>query len=316
MTSTRTLRWLAPAWLTLAIVVIAGRADAQDAAITTGEFVNQLEQLISRIESAGSSAEELRRVANELRPGWRVEAAGRTYVIPGERLSRMLDGAGPKERVVEALQLLRSEAALHEKAPIADGGSARRQLDEILSAREFRAIRGPTVWDRLWQRVRETFASLLTALFGESSIPTIGNLVVYALMVVAVIALAILTFRTLRRAAAEETLVVGAPVPRKEWSEWLQEAEAAAARAAWRDAVHATYWCAVSWLEARGAWRTDRTRTPREYPSLIPDTNPDRATLDALTRKFERVWYGNAEADAATFTDAKASLRKFGCPPA
>ena len=157
---------------------------------------------------------------------------------------------------------------------------------------------------------------MLSALFGQSSIPTIGNLLVYALIVLAVMALAILTFRTLRRATADDASVANAPVPRKEWAEWLGEAEAAAARAAWREAVHATYWCAVAWLEARGAWRIDRTRTPREYSSLIPDANPDRATLAALTRKFERVWYGNDDADAAAFTEAMASLRKFGCPPA
>jgi hypothetical protein len=325
-----------PAWLALAVVLSAARATAQDAAITTREFVSQLEGFIGRIESAGSSSEELRRVSDDMRPGWRVEAGGRTYVIPAERLSRMLDAAGskgpaqdpadpagpavhpadPKERVVDELRLLRLEVSLYETAPIADAGSARTHLDRILSAREFRGIHGPSVWARMWQRAREMFALLLTALVGESAIPTIGNLLVYVLIVLAVIALAVLTFRTLRRAAAGDAPVASALVPRKEWAEWLREAEAAAARAAYREALHATYWCAVSWLEARGAWRTDRTRTPREYPSLIPDTHPDRATLAALTRKFERVWYGNDDADAAAFTEAMASLRKFGCPPA
>jgi hypothetical protein len=253
MISTRTRRWLSPAWLTLAIVLFAVRAAAQGTSITTSEFRTQLEQ---------------------------------------------------------------SDATLDANAPIADGALARTRLDEILSAREFRGIHGPSVWDRLWQRVREIFGTLLTALVPESSIPTIAKLIVYALMVVAVVALAILTFRTLRRAVDDETRLASVPVLRKEWSEWLHEAESAAARAAWREAVHATYWCAVSWLEARGAWRTDRTRTPREYAALIPDAHPDRATLAALTRTFERVWYGNASADATVFTEAMASLRKFGCPPA
>ena len=101
-----------------------------------------------------------------------------------------------------------------------------------------------------------------------------------------------------------------------DWPLWLAEAQAAAARGSWRDAIHFTYWCAVAFLEAKGAWRPDRARTPREYLRLLPPSSDDGATLAALTRRFELVWYGNANADAQAFAESIANLKKMGCPAA
>jgi hypothetical protein len=103
-------------------------------------------------------------------------------------------------------------------------------------------------------------------------------------------------------------------VPAREWQQWLVDARAAADRGDWRDAVHFTYWCAIAYLEARGSWRPDRTRTPREYVRLLPIAGSDRATLAELTAGFERVWYGTVDADAQSYDRAMTQLQTIGCP--
>ena len=81
-----------------------------------------------------------------------------------------------------------------------------------------------------------------------------------------------------------------------------------------RDAVHLAYWCGIAFLEAEGAWKTDPSRTPREYLRLLAPASARVAPLAALTRSFERVWYGTDRADGATYDEAVSELRKLGCP--
>jgi uncharacterized protein DUF4129 len=122
-------------------------------------------------------------------------------------------------------------------------------------------------------------------------------------------------YRTIRSSAAHETILAGPlPVSAKEWTVWLAEARAAANRGDWRDAIHLAYWCSISYLEARGVWRPDRARTPREYLRLMPPSSADRPALAALTQGFELVWYGMQDADADAFAQALAQLKKLGCP--
>jgi hypothetical protein len=126
-----------------------------------------------------------------------------------------------------------------------------------------------------------------------------------------------LTFRFIRRPAAAGSVVPDRPfVSQKESSVWLSEANAAAARGDWREAVRLAYWCAVSFLEDQGAWRPDRARTPREYLRLLPASSDHRPGLTELTRTFELVWYGAEEADSRRFAEALAHLERMGCRPA
>ena len=161
--------------------------------------------------------------------------------------------------------MLRSEAARFE-APAAAASSQRALLAGILNGKEFRDVHGPTWVDRLRQRAFELFVNLVTLLFTRSAIPTIGNILVYGLMAAAVVVLALAAYRFIRRSAAAETVLLRRPTTSPmAWPLWLAEAQAAAAGGRWRDAVHFTYWCAVAFLETKGAWRPDRARTPREY---------------------------------------------------
>jgi hypothetical protein len=150
---------------------------------------------------------------------------------------------------------------------------------------------------------------------GSSSIPTISRMLVDALIGLAVVMLAWWMYRIVRTGAARETILAGPPpVSSKGWAVWLAEARAAANGGRWRDAIHLSYWCGIAFLEGQGVWRPDRARTPREYLRLLPSSSEHRPTLDALTRAFERVWYGMQDADADAFAQAQAQLKKLGCP--
>jgi Domain of unknown function (DUF4129) len=97
----------------------------------------------------------------------------------------------------------------------------------------------------------------------------------------------------------------------REWQLWLADARAMAAKAEWREAVHLVYWSAIARLESRRMWPADRARTPREYLSLMPGGDPRTASLTALTRDFERTWYGGRAAGSGEFQaalDLAASL--------
>jgi len=94
----------------------------------------------------------------------------------------------------------------------------------------------------------------------------------------------------------------------REWQLWLKDAQAMATNARWRDAIHFLYWAAIARLESnagsRRPWPADRARTPREYLGLMPGADLRKPALAALTRNFERTWYGGRAADSGDFNAA------------
>jgi hypothetical protein len=104
-----------------------------------------------------------------------------------------------------------------------------------------------------------------------------------------------------------------APVSAKEWSAWLAEARAEAEAGNWANAIHLAYWAGISLLEAQGAWRPDKARTPREYLRLLAATDEHHPTLTALTHGFEIVWYGGHPANQDAFAETMTHLEKLGC---
>jgi Domain of unknown function (DUF4129) len=103
----------------------------------------------------------------------------------------------------------------------------------------------------------------------------------------------------------------GAPSSR-EWQLWLKDAQAMAEKDQWRDAIHLLYWAAISRLESRRMWPADRTRTPREYLGMMPGSDPRTRSLTALTRSFERTWYGGRAAAADDFQSAMEQAATLG----
>jgi hypothetical protein len=308
-------------WL-LAVVAPSATAAAADPPVPVREYIARLDALASEVGAAPDTAPRATVLVNQLPDVLRVDGSPRIFEIPTASIRRDLRAwrterdAAARQRLVSHLRTLRSEAARFEE-PAATSPAPRALLTGILNGKEFRDIHGPTWVDRLRQRAVSLLVSLMGRLFLRSAIPTINSILVYALMAVAVVALALTAYRLILRSAAAETMPPSRPAaPPKDWPLWLADAEAAAARGSWRDAIHFTYWCAVAFLEARGAWRPDRARTPREYLQLLPPSSDDGAMLRALTRRFELVWYGHGDADARAFAESIANLKKMGCPAA
>jgi len=197
----------------------------------------------------------------------------------------------------------------------ADYPSSRERLSQILARREFRAVRGPTLWDQLKQQVQRWLMHWLGRIFRQVSyVPHGGEILVWCAIALALIGVVIWLKRTAQQQIINwprETIPI-AP-SQKHWRRWLAEAREAAEQGYWREAIHLAYWAAISQLEQGGAWAPDRARTPREYLRLLPRSSDKRRVLDVLTRRFEVIWYGRHDASADDFADALVQLERLGC---
>jgi hypothetical protein len=290
----------------------------QPGALTVTEYVAELDRLTSASKQL-ARAEDVPKLVHDIPSTWRIRTEQQTFEISSEWLLHDLNDWQRKpspeiqERVVRRLQTLRSEAVAFQDSAT-DVSHKRDLLNEILASREFQNIHGPTWLDRLKQHLLELMIKLLGRAFQSSAIPTIGNVVVYGLMTLGLLAVAYWMYRTIRNNAGIEPIVPHSlPVSSKGWKLWMKEARLAAEGGNWRDAVHLGYWCGISFLEMQQMWRPDTARTPREYLRLLPAASEHRETLRTLTRTFELVWYGTQEADAKAFSETLAQLEKLGC---
>jgi hypothetical protein len=197
----------------------------------------------------------------------------------------------------------------------ADPGPAHRQLEEILSRREFKT-KGPSAKDALLARIYYWIARWLSKLVfkGKASFDLM-QLIIYLAVGAAATLLLLWTIRRLRRPQEdlpEREIIPFAPSARS-WRAWLADARAQAQQEDWRNAIHLAYWAGISYLEEHGAWKPNRARTPREYLRLIGKAASQYPVLAALTRKLEIVWYGYGTAAEADFHEALGQLEKLGC---
>ena len=295
-------------------------AQPQTGTVTVNEYITELDALASTAKQL-VHPEDVPTLLNVIPPVWRIQTAERTFEASSEWLRQELNDWQKKpsheiqDRIVARLQILRAEAASFQDSP-KDVSQKRVLLNGILAGGEFQNIHGPTWLDRFKQRVLELLIKLLGRVFRSSAIPTIGNVVVYGLMALALLAVAYWMYRTIRNKAGVEAIVpLSLSVSSKGWKVWMKEARLAAEGGNWRDAIHLGYWCGISFLEAQELWRPDKARTPREYLRLLPSASEHRKTLGTLTRTFELVWYGTQEADENAFSETLAHLEKLGCQP-
>jgi hypothetical protein len=288
--------------------------------MASAEYRAELDRLITATEQLDESRKtEIPALLSSIPPSWRVQIEDRTFDIPTEWLRddlRKLQGKFDpdlRERIDQRLENLEANLDGYLKAT-PDTAGERNRLAGILARHEFSDVHGPTLIDRLKQRFYRYLINLLSRIFGSSAIPTVGKVFVYSLIGLVVVLLAIWVYRAMERGSAMERIMPEAlPVSAKEWTLWMAEAGEAAARGNWRDAIHLAYWAGISFLEARGMWRPDRARTPREYLRLLPSYSEYQGTLASLTRSFELVWYGYQEADAQAYAQTLQELEKLGC---
>jgi hypothetical protein len=320
------------AWVIIVIAVLgpaclASAANARQTPLpetSLADFLVQLDRLESAVDQLDErSPERVAFVLAAVPRTWLVVASRARFEVSSGWLRRALTDwrtkpdVSARTLIVERLRAIRSDAAAFEQAPD-DVSAMLARLRAVLSDPAFRFRHGPTWLDRLRQRALLWFIRLLGRALGSSAVPTVTNAIVYALIGLVVVLVAVWTYRAVRRSAAldMETVVPDRiPLAARPWTVWLTDARVAAAEDRWPEAIHFVYWCGISFLEGQGAWRPDRSRTPREYLGLLASSHDRRPALHALTRLLEHVWYGTDAADASSFDEALAELRKLGCPP-
>ena len=307
---------------TFAVASASAAADSAGSVVTFPEYLDRLDRLSVAVTTDAAGVASLPALIEEWSHPFRVSGNGQTFEVPVSTIEIDLGvwenrhDATARERLLQNIRARRRDAEEFLRPPV-DVASEQAALHDVLQSHEFRALQGPGWSDRLLQRLLQWLQTVLSFAIPASLIPTLGSALVYGIVTLAFMALAFATYRYIQRSSAKEIAHIrpSAPAP-KDWSRWLSDARAAADRAEWRDATHFTYWCAVAFLEANGAWRPDCARTPREYLAVLPPASGAREQLLALTQDFERVWYGHAAADARSFDESFARLRQLGCPTA
>jgi hypothetical protein len=252
---------------------------------------------------------------------WEVETPQGRYSISTEPLRTLLQANQRDKRdtrVQQAqawLDLLAQQLESFETAAPASAGGARAKLDRILARPEFAAAGPPSPLELWRRRVAAWLQELLRRIFGVvAGHPTASQFLFWLLVAGCVGILAVWLIRWWTRNGE----VPGLPRPARSgmvvrtWQEWLAAAHHAAAAGDWRQAIHSSYWAAISRLQDSGALPADVTRTPREYLRLTSGP-PVRDPLAALTSGLERFWYGRRAARAEDFRESLTQLEALGC---
>ena len=269
-----------------------------------------------------SLADELRRIERAIRDGhgreiaaslpasWTVVAAGRRYAISTAPLRKLSASPEQAQRWLDQLARQLESFSTAPAIPV----SARTQLNRILSRREFSAVRPPTLWERILQRIFDWIAGIVRSLIGYAKQhPTTGMILFW---LGALVAVGFLGFWLLRLWSGKGRTALPQPEPPtliQTWQQWALLAREARDRGDTRAAIHCAYWAAVVRLQDMQLLPRDLTRTPREYLSLLPDHEISHVPLAALTSALERFWYAARPASPADLRESLTQMEALGC---
>jgi hypothetical protein len=298
---------------------------AQEAArvLSLREYTAELQRVESQVQQLSTQPQNAETLRQELPGSWAVGDGDRKMSVSTDfvrgTLTEFQKSPPEKKRVLlEGLQ--RRLASLRQQVegfiqPGHADGAMRARLQQILSAREFRFVRPPSLWEIWRDKLLAWLDRWLTRAFRNlPEVPGLGRIAVWLVIAVAACVLAIWLYRLSRQRPAQPAREIMPFAPSsKSWRAWLGEAEDSAAAGDWRNAVHLAYWAAVSYLESGGAWRPDRARTPREYLRVLAATHPAQRPFSSMTRRFESVWYGSRAAGLAEFQATRSELEELGC---
>lgn len=293
--------------------------------VSLEQYRQRLDELRSGFDELAEHPERAAEIQSGLPETETIDAGGREITVSWRELKAdlaLIVVADPVRRKTLLVQIqnyvrtLRSESASYGSP--ADDQQARSRLQDILAQREFKAVQRKAGYiDLLKARLYRGLSRALGRLF-RASLPggvTIFQVIVYGLAAAAVVTVLIWTVMRLRRREEESgdrEIIPFSPSARG-WRTWLGDARLRAGRQEWREAIHLAYWAGIAFLEEQGAWKPNRARTPREYLRLVGARAPQHPPLAHLTRKFERVWYGNLPADETDFQETMGELERLGC---
>jgi hypothetical protein len=294
-------------------------------------FVAEIQQLEASLKQSEDSRERVAAFRTQLPVKWQVNTPDHKYEISSEPLRSILldaerDPIRRRSHLEEAdgwLRNLGNQAREYPSRAAALNSGARKQLDEILSRREFSAVRPPNAWDRFKQRISDWLLRVIGKLLRQIGRHPWGAEFLFWFFIAAAVAwISIMLIRAWGgRARMEEMQNIDHVPVHRTWQEWIRAAKLAADAGNFREAVHSTYWAGITCLEDRGAVTVDRTRTPREYLQVVeesPDALPFeraryRESLAALTARLERIWYGLRPAQAEDFEECMRKAEGLGC---
>ncbi len=296
------------------------------------EFVSELHHIGDSLRQTHGTRSELSAIRTRLPVKWQIRTPDHQYEISSEPLRSLLSDAerNPSQqaaRVRDAegwLAHLENQVGNYSQLAAQNNSGARKQLDAILQRREFAAVRPPSEWDKLKQKMYAWLFRMIEKLLTEIGKHPLGAEILFWLLVAAAIAwLATMLFRFWGgRARMEELATTASVASRRSWQEWIRAARLAADRGNFREAVHSAYWAGIAYLEDLGAISVDRTRTPRESLRVLDDESiaalpteraKRRESLAALTSRLERIWYGLRPARAEDFEESMRQLEELGC---
>ena len=310
-------------------------ASAQPGAYDAAGFAAELRRLGATIEKGRGEPKDIEAIKKALPPSWKIDTPEAHYEFSSEPLRALLecndcDAAARKSRLAQAKSWANAIAFQVKEYAASDASGApdpHAKLEQILKRREFAAVRPPSQWDLLCERINAWIMRMLNRLFENIGRHPLGAKLLFWLILFAVVGwLAMMLVRFwLGRARLEELRSVGEVAFARSWQEWIRAAREAAARGDFREAVHSVYWAGIAHLEDDGTISRDRTRTPREHLQLVseavaaaaltPQNVRQRDSLAALTSLFERVWYGRSHADARDFETSMQQAEGLGCDP-
>jgi hypothetical protein len=256
-----------------------------------------------------------------IRYGWlRVlisEAQDKDVVAPEAKKGAVPDGVRPPKATTSQL-LLQAETRLAEDLAESDNPPAapgahdeqRAVMKQVLAGRDFRNLVGETEEES----ALEKFGNWLDKFFSNASkwsarSALVGRLIVWGFILAVCVGLIWGLIQIERRWRVRLVPDSDRPAPgaasARDWQLWLEDARRAAAAGLWREAIHFVYWSAISRLESKRLWPADRARTPREYLALVGPEDERKTPLTALTRSFERVWYGGRPAGEQEYRRAE-----------
>jgi hypothetical protein len=256
-----------------------------------------------------------------IRYGWlRVllsEAQEKDVVAPEAKKEAPADGVRPPQPTTSQL-LKDAETRLahdladadHAPAPPPAHDAEKAVMKQVLAGRDFRNLEAESAQ----QSALEKFARWVNAFFESAGKLTaksawLGRVIVWGFILAVCVALIWGLIQFERRWRVRLVPDSDRPAPgaasARDWQLWLDDAQRAAIAGQWREAIHFVYWASISRLESKRLWPADRARTPREYLALVAPEDARKAPLGALTRSFERVWYGGRPAGEPEYRRAE-----------
>ena len=277
------------------------------------EFATELERVSNEVSTGPPGQVPSVRVP----PAWAIETDGQRFEVPATWLRTALSEAAgnpnawPSHRaeILAQLHALRGEvegltSPSSPSAPRPD--AARAALTQVLAGHEFKGMAQESAVVRLRQRLTEWLIRMWERL-GGARLGSRNTAVLFAWMavLVAVTALAIWLMRFLRQPQRSRLALTAHPAARTPAGAWARRAWQAADP---RDAIRCAYRAIIAGLEDEGAWRSDDSRTPREYLRILPPDHRRRPAVADVTRRFEEIWFG---ARRATDDDRDAALGRL-----